>query len=404
MTKLFSCMKKYTYDADKAVHPKVTVANAIKSLKKAGIRFELNNITGYYPLKIPAYTCIQTNKQIEDPMGDARSWGKGFTDEQAKASTLMELIERRTGNIYCLNKNNAREESETIFNSWDALADDKVSLDSMVYHTTVKENKQKNKKIISRKKINYTKFYSLTEKRWKFFPLGWHLYFNGTNGLAAGNTIEEAILQALYEVIERHNTAVSLTKPAKSLSLKNTSTILKTILDRFPKECVDVKLFDITTDIEMPTVYCAFLDKTEKGQLRYAQGWGTSSTLEKSAIRALTEAALVVHQKRYSVSNKIFPVISDNMLNLIIGGTKAIEDIGTIKYNDFLDELEKCVYVLKRKGYEVLFKDITSKELKIPVAYVVCTNTIKNEYMTTPRNKPFLRDLICFYDSGYLLI
>jgi len=400
---LKSCPKKYTYYQDKAENPEITIINAIKALKKAGIKFELNNITGYYPLKIPAYTCVQTNKIIKGFVGDSRSWGKGATENQAKASALMELIERRTGNLYFINKNNAIKKSKTLFKCYNDIKEDKVPLNTLIYNTTAKENKDELYEFISKKRMTYTEFYSLTEEKWKFLPLGWHLYFNGSNGLAAGNTIEEAVLQGLYEVIERHNTAVCLSKPVRLLNVKTSNIFLRDLLDKFPKDGVEITLFNITTDIKVPTVYCSFLDKNERGQLKYAQGWGTTGSLEKSAIRALTEAALVIHQKRYSIANNINPIISDIMLNPIIG-TNKIWDISNIEEDDILDEIKKCVSILKKKGCEVLFKNITSKELKIPVVYVVCTNTIKNETMTTPLRKKIKDCLVEFYNFNYLFI
>ena len=405
MTTLSSCIKKYTYDADKAIHPKVTVDNAIRSLKQEGINFELNDITSYYPLKIPAYTCVQTNKQIGGPMGGARSWGKGFTDEQAKASALMELIERRTGNQYYANKNNAQEESKTVFKSWDAIEDDKISIDSIINYTTAKENSENIKKTISRKNMTYTKFYSLTEKKWKFFPFGWHLYFNGTNGLAAGNTPEEAILAGLYEVIERHNTAKSLHKPTKRIDiekLKNTSDILKELLDQF--ERLNIRLYSMGEDIAISTVYCAFMDKNEKGIFRYNHGRGTFGRFEIAAIRAITEASSMIHQKKYSEKQNIpHPSPSFSLYPILSGELIDVKIIDSIKKTDILEEIETVISILKKQGFEVLFKNMTSKELKIPVVYVACTNTMICDKASI-HNTSIMTHFMNYYDSDYLTI
>ena len=405
MTTLSSCIKKYTYDADKALYPKVTVDNAIRTLRQEGINFELSDITPYYPLKIPAYTCVQTNKQIEGPMGGARSWGKGFTDEQAKASALMELIERRTGNQYCANKNNAQEESKTVFKSWDAIEDDKISMDSIISYTTMKENNEEIKKTISRKNMTYTKFYSLTEKKWKFFPFGWHLYFNGTNGLAAGNTLEETILGGLYEVIERHNTAKSLHKPTKRIDIeqvKNTSDVLKRLLDQF--ENLDINLYSMGEDIAISTVYCVFMDKNEKGVFRYNHGRGTSGCFEIAAIRAITEASNMIHQKKYSEKENIpHPAASFSLYPILPGDMIDVKIIDSIKKIDILDEIETVISILKKQGYDVLFKNMTSKELKMPVVYVACTNTIMCEN-TSIHNTSIMTHFMNYYNSNYLTI
>ena len=52
------------------------------------------------------------------------------------------------------------------------------------------------------KKIKWIRAWSLTNNKQYFIPL-YCLIALGTNGLAAGNNIEEAILHGIFEVIER---------------------------------------------------------------------------------------------------------------------------------------------------------------------------------------------------------
>ncbi len=273
---------------DKTESPEVTISNTKKALKKAGLEVDLTDITNHYFLEIPAYTCDLVKGNFHGPVGGgSRSWGKGLTEEEVKVSTLMEFIERRTGNLYFIDKENTIQSSETVFDSYVNIKEKKLPLDPLIYHSEAKEDYKKLRSLISKSKMRYTKYYSLNEEKWKFLPDKWHLFFHGTNGLAAGNTLEEVLLQAMYEVIERHNTAKTLEIPVKRLDINDKGMeILQDVMRKFSRKGIKVSLFDITTDIKIPTIYCAFLDENEKGQLRYAQGWGTIlNEIEKCVLK-----------------------------------------------------------------------------------------------------------------------
>ncbi|MCI5165180.1 MAG: hypothetical protein D3903_03600, partial [Candidatus Electrothrix sp. GM3_4] len=92
--RLHSCLKKHTYDQDKACSPKQTVERFQKRLKATGLDIlkEVKRIdTGR--LDIPVFFSV-CGKDAVDIIGTKKQMGKGSTPEQSKASACMELAER----------------------------------------------------------------------------------------------------------------------------------------------------------------------------------------------------------------------------------------------------------------------------------------------------------------------
>ncbi len=117
-----------------------------------------------------------------------------------------------------------------------------------------------------------------------------------TNGLASGNTQEEATLHALMEVIERD--AITLWKLSpdawKSASALRLETVTdphcRSILDMFEAAQIDVAVWDVTSDAGIPVFFCLISDRTgETGAPEF--GGGAHLAPQVALSRALTEAA-----------------------------------------------------------------------------------------------------------------
>ncbi|XWN29541.1 MAG: YcaO-like family protein [Devosia sp.] len=121
--------------------------------------------------------------------------------------------------------------------------------------------------------------------------------FNATtNGLASGNTLAEATLHALMEVIERD--AVTLWKlsahawsGASAVRLHSvTDPACSHLLSLFAGAGIDVAVFDATSDIGLPT-FLALIDDREGTSGAPEIGQGTHPSPAVALARALTEAA-----------------------------------------------------------------------------------------------------------------
>ncbi|MFA7198276.1 MAG: YcaO-related McrA-glycine thioamidation protein [Methanoculleus sp.] len=118
------------------------------------------------------------------------------------------------------------------------------------------------------------------------------LFRSDPNGLASGNTREEAILTALFEVIERD--ALSLADqnhdPGRPLTLEKTCAA-REVLNRFQENGINIHLWLINGRTGIPTVAAAADDPVTKDPAMIVIGSGTHTCPEIAALRALTEVA-----------------------------------------------------------------------------------------------------------------
>ena len=119
----------------------------------------------------------------------------------------------------------------------------------------------------------------------------------GSNGLASGNHILEAIAAGLYEVVERDATTcwtvaqlqVGCRKPKVDLETIR-SSIVQDLLAKFRTAGLTPLLFDCTIDTGIP-VYEAYCYAPKREPISTGHGYGAHLDPEIAAIRALTEAA-----------------------------------------------------------------------------------------------------------------
>jgi YcaO-like protein with predicted kinase domain len=117
-----------------------------------------------------------------------------------------------------------------------------------------------------------------------------------TNGLASGNTRDEAVLHALMEVIERD--ALTLWKLGPDAWQGTTAIQLESVtdptsrwlLDRFAAADIDVVAFDITSDLGIPA-FLVLIDDATGSTGAPELGSGAHPAPEVALARALSEAA-----------------------------------------------------------------------------------------------------------------
>ena len=137
--------------------------------------------------------------------------------------------------------------------------------------------------------IKWTPVWSLTESRYKYLPTEL-LYFGApagddqghsychccSNGNSAGNTREEALLQGLFELVERDAVAVwwynRLSRPGVALASLNDYWILD-LVGHYQSLGREVWALDITSDLGIPS-FVALSRKRQGAQERILLGFG----------------------------------------------------------------------------------------------------------------------------------
>ncbi|HDR73059.1 MAG TPA: YcaO-related McrA-glycine thioamidation protein [Methanoculleus sp.] len=118
------------------------------------------------------------------------------------------------------------------------------------------------------------------------------LFRSDTNGLASGNVIEEAILHAVLEVVERDalSTAERDRNLGRRLLLKKDGPA-REMMQMFEDHGIDIHLWILDGKTRLPTVAAAADDTVTRDPAMLVIGSGTHTSPEIAALRALTEVA-----------------------------------------------------------------------------------------------------------------
>ena len=130
-------------------------------------------------------------------------------------------------------------------------------------------------------------------------PSGHGHFAASSNGLAAGNRVEEAIGHALSEVIERDATTLwhLLDKDAQAATRIDLDTVddpgCRAVLAKFAAAGVLVGAWETTSDVGLPAFLCRIIqdEGPPASTIRPAAGMGCHMRREVALMRALTEAA-----------------------------------------------------------------------------------------------------------------
>ena len=213
----------------RAVSPRATVARFRKHVSPlTGVVSRLERIEVDLPLNTNYYAAHNFSAPAET-VDDLRaglsggSFGKGSTSEQGEASALMEAIERYSG-IYQGDEIRVRRRFAD-FPPGDAILPNDVLLFSDAQYrqslsAMAGQDETPTPPPFDRSaEVEWSPVWSLRDGRFKYLPtsLLYFFYRGGpgtdhihadSNGCAAGNTLEEAIVQGFLELVERDSYAI----------------------------------------------------------------------------------------------------------------------------------------------------------------------------------------------------
>ncbi len=127
-------------------------------------------------------------------------------------------------------------------------------------------------------------------------PEGSGYFAANSNGLASGNSLNEALCHAIYEVIERDAEALwnqqsSRLQAACGVDPKSIDdTNCRWLLDQFKAANIEIRIWDISSDTKLPCFTCLVMgDENDWADPEF--GTGCHAAKEVALARALTEAA-----------------------------------------------------------------------------------------------------------------
>jgi len=200
-----ACFKVFfaVVDQDKIFSPQETVRRFKEQLKKVDLDILEQTIRiDNGRLDIPVYFSI-CGKDAEQIIGTKKQMGKGGTPQQSEASAVMELAERFSFFSFCKNPKNFFVEE------YRNLRDQALPFESIArsVHDS-SDDLYIAEKIFERLPFKWTRGFNLTSGEEVLIPFDWFYTINEFNGPCAGNCVEEALIQGICEVVERHVTSI----------------------------------------------------------------------------------------------------------------------------------------------------------------------------------------------------
>ena len=323
-------------------------------------------------LTIPVYVS-RYSAQAASITGTRKQMGKGISEAQARASAIMELVERFS--IFHFVKKREQQ-----FKLTSEIPEPKLPLHHMLQAIHWENKNNGEEEIIQNLLMKWTKGFRPYTQSYYNTPFSWFWPINEYNGSAAGNSLEEAAVQAISEVVERHVCSLITYNRLNTPEIDQDSIThpdLLDLLDKFKKLNIKVILKDFTLDMGIPTIGAIAWDPSTfptRSEIVYTAG--TAPNPERAAIRALTEVAQLAGDfdtdgKYLESGLPKFDTLDEAAYVIESDEKVSIKELPDISANNFKQEIEAMAQALEKKGLPLYLIDITHDGLKVPAIYAI---------------------------------
>lgn len=374
------CPKVSADTGIRVVPPEETLKRVIPLLDKAGME-PLEDITDKDNIGIPVYS-VYRKKTAKGTFGNYN--GKGATPEEAMASAAMEAIERYSAELH--------DDDEIVLGTIQQVRDNgpMIEPDDLILPARVMYN-------LEAADIAWTTGYDLIQGQevwvpacavyYPYYPDGdLQLFRFHTNGIASGNTVEEAILHGMFEVIERDawSIAEAFDRTNADIVIDDEDSVPGKLLKQFRDNGVEIHLKDLTSDLGIPTIGASSDDVSTKDPELLNIGVGTHLDPVIAATRALTEVAQsrTTHKHGLKVNANLVKVTKEM-------GYERIKAVNRLWYSDndkkirlsemqnlstpyVRDDIEVVLGSLVEHGFErAVVADLTRDDVNIPTVRMI---------------------------------
>lgn len=372
------CFKAYTTDQDKAITPEETLDSFYKKVKSLDLKI-LNEVKRIDSgrLDIPVYFSVCGDDALS-LTGTKKQMGKGASPIQAEASACMELAERFSFFSFKSNVGNfLTGDYRTMIKAGYPVLDMQYLLDSVHdVNTEIELLRQ----LLEDIPMQWTWATNISLKEDILIPFSWFYAINEFNGPSAGNTREEAALQGICEIVERHVCSLINNQKLETPKIEKKSIkdkIGQKLIKKFEDNNIELYLNDFTLDTGLCTVGALAIDRsTFPGRSEIVYTAGTTPDPEKALIRAVTEVAQLAGDfntdSNYVASGLPKPLSMEEVEYLTeTQASVAMQHINNLSNNNMRVEIDNCIDALKTIGMEIFMIDVTHDGLKIPALYTI---------------------------------
>lgn len=333
------------------------------------------------------------------------SAGKGASDAQAKASGLCEGLERYSGVF----RGDEPRRTARMCELGEAAVDIRSCL--LFSERQYREREQWNEKkspynyvpapFDPEAELDWTPVWSLSRRQVRYLPTAFCYYdyplpknekfcIACSNGCAAGNTLEEAVLQGFLELAERDGVALwwynRIRRPGVELDSFDAPYLgrLRQSLARFRRELFAL---DLTSDLGIPT-FAAWSRRIDRPEEQIVLGFGAHFDARIALLRAATEMNQMLSYLLQTPDDRLYDerttdletarwlktATADNQPYLLPderSRPRTASDFRGGWSDDVLEDVLACQRLVEREGLEMLVLDQTRPEIGLPVVKVI---------------------------------
>ena len=338
----------------------------------------------------------------------SKSAGKGSTPAQSEASALCEALERYSGAFQGDEIRRRRRFAdfaeaaapEAIHPNDVQLFSERQLDDAERINARGHPYNVVPPRLDPEAEIDWSPVWSLTQGRHRFLPTSM-LYgmtpeqrgasdlLADSNGCAAGNTLEEAILQGFFELVERDAFAIwwynRLRRPGVDLAGLG-DEYLASAPEYYRRLHRDLWVLDVTADLGIPA-FVALSRRTDTEVEDIVYGAGAHTEPRIAALRAVCEMNQCLSwvprpgsgDPRYGVDDPMLlwwwknARLADHPWLAPAPGAapRGAVDYPVPDTADLKEDVERCRALVEAKGMELLVLDQTRPDIGLPVARVI---------------------------------
>ncbi len=333
------------------------------------------------------------------------SSGKGTSDLQARASGLCEALERYCGVFRGdeprIGPCRMRDLGEAaIHPNACMLYSEKQFRERQAWNSRGSSFNRVPEPFDEDQPIEWTPLWSLTRSEVRYLPTAFCFYdypmerpysFACSNGNAAGNSLEEAILQGFFELVERDAVALwwysRVRRPGVDLANVDEPYLRQLAAYLYEHQHRELWVLDLTSDLQVP-VFAALSRRADRQPEEILMGFGAHFDARIALLRAVTElnqmltCVLTDPEGKSLVSEglddpetlewlKTATLENQPYLVPADGPPRNLCDFSQQYRDDLRDDVLACQALVEQQGLEMLVLDQTRADIGLPVVKVI---------------------------------
>jgi ribosomal protein S12 methylthiotransferase accessory factor len=353
--------------------PETTLLYARQLATTAGIS-EVKDISNLDVLGVPVYMSVRPQA-----LADKITFGKGLNSIDAEVGAYMEALEfffAEPGRSSVATRwATAREVSggkycEDAILNFVPLLQREIDLDGPLLLGTVRDIESNKEATIPAELIHYPARNT-----------GQSIFGSSTNGLASGNTVLEATVQALLELIERDIWSLEFVRSeSKLVEIGSLPDEVLGIVERAERYGLQLKIRTVLNEYGMPFFVAFVFDFENPSRKTFNGGWACDLDRNRGLVRAVTEAAqsrvAFIHGGRRPnlTSGRSIKALRRHMLAVSDSHDQvSLTEIPDLPVEGTLqDKLDEVIRRLRRVVHEPIYRvEFTAPESQLQIVRLV---------------------------------